>query len=140
MNFTYTCKFCGREGIVTADEAGLSIFKPEVWIPRICCNRCGEYKVRRRGLEAAIFRVCRILETCRINLDGEKRDGLETRARENLVALTKKFSTLVCDYYRVTNIWEPDFADMIFEKPTKASVTIAAYVQGVKEILKKVVS
>lgn len=137
MNFAYNCQFCRRPGIATADEEGLKIIKPEVWVPRLCCDRCGDYKVKRRGLEAALFKVARIVETCRINLDGEKRRGIETKARENLVALTKKFCGVVCDYYRLTNVWEQDMADMIFEKPRKLSIVLSTYVVGISKEAKR---
>ncbi len=130
-NFAYNCKFCGRPGIVQADEAGLGMFSIEKWLPRICCNRCGEFMDQKRKCEQAILQVCRIIETCRINLAEEKRKGVETRAKMNLESYTKKYASVVCNYYRVTNVWEQQFADMIFKKPTKAATALAVYIQGI---------
>jgi len=130
MKFAYNCKFCGNPGIVTGDDEGLKMVKPEIWLPRICCNRCGDYMVSKRKLTEAIVKTCRIIESCRINLGPEKRAAVETRCREQLVDLSKRFATMVCNYYRLTNIWEQQFADMLADKPDKCTTVLSMFIQG----------
>jgi hypothetical protein len=134
MNFAYTCKFCGKPGIVTADEAGLEMFKPEVWIPKICCNRCGAFMEKKRGLEAALVKACRVLQTCRTNFDAEKRQGTETKTRDSIVAISRKFCEMVCNHFRVQTVWDGDFPQMMFDKPEKVGNYIGEYVRSIRKI------
>jgi len=137
MNFAFKCKFCGKPGVVTGDDAGLEIIKPEKWIPNICCNRCGDYMVRKRKNQTAIFNLCRSLETSRFNLRGEKLNDMENRVRERLVDATKALCSIVCNYYRTTTVWDQEFPAMLMDKPDKAGVVIGVYIRSVAKEAKK---
>lgn len=134
MNSPYKCRLCGHNGIVTFDESGLWMFKLEIWLPKIVCDRCGKYVEDRRRASDAIFRACRILETATATLDAEKRGGIETRIREKLNKLTQRFSSIVCSYHRLTDVWEPDFPDMLCASPTKAGKILSDYVFGISKM------
>jgi len=130
ISLHYTCKFCRKPGFAHADESGLTLITQLKWLANICCDRCGRYMVQKRKVLDALAKCCRILEVCRMSRN-DKRGEAEAAALQNLMFLTKKLSEIVCSYYRVTNIWEEDFAQMIFDKPTKLSAIVSAYIRGV---------
>jgi len=130
MNFAYKCKFCGKPGIVTGDGEGLALIKPEIWLPKICCDRCGDYMVQKRKLTEAFTRICRSLESCRATVGIEKRATMETVCKSRIVDLTKRFAALACNYYRLTNVWDQEFSDMMFENPGKFPTILSTYLSG----------
>jgi hypothetical protein len=67
--------------------------------------------------------MCRVLQT-----DSKVKSGDE-KIKAKLVILTKRFSQVACDYYRLTNVWEQDFADMIFTNPDKLHTILSTYLQ-----------
>ena len=77
-------------------------------------------------------RICRGLEICRLNRDSKQREKGEKESQIQIVELTKRYAALVCWHYFQTNIWEPDFADMIFKNPTKAFIVMDMYANGIR--------
>lgn len=130
ISIAYKCKFCGRDGITQADERGLEMINLQKWIPNICCNRCGKYMDDKRRVMAGIAKVCRELEM-------GKPDKKPDSAMEALRVLTRKMANIVCDYYHVQFFWEQDFAQQIFEKPSKCYAILAAYMRGVASLRNK---
>ncbi len=133
--FPYNCKFCGRHGTVQAAEEGLQIFTLEKWLPNICCNRCGKYMVRKRKILAQLEKVCRNLELCRLKKKAI-REELEPDYMAAIIAITKSLATIVNEYYRIANTWEEEFANQIFNEPSKFSTVVAAYIQGAAALRK----
>lgn len=132
MKLNTNCKFCDKPVWVECDDGGLSILNPEVWLPKIACNRCAEYKVNLRRAESSVYSTCQLLRGCRQNMSGSARIELESKVREKLDTLTKRISTVVCDYFRVVNQWERDFTDNIFENPMKAGTVIGVYIRTIR--------
>ena len=112
------------------------MFKPEVWLSKMACNRCGKFMETKRNQSADLSKACRVLQTCRAS-KGEKVKAIEEQTRLKLEVLTKRFSTLVCDYYRVTNVWDREFPDLLFDKPDSVEIAIGVYVRGVAAAAKK---
>lgn len=134
MNVAYKCKFCGREGIAVADDEGASMFVLEKWTPALCCDRCADFMVTKRNQQAKIERACVFLGQSRQTLDGSKLREIEAAVREKLVEMTKRFSAIVCDHYRKTNVWENDFVEMLMDHPDKLYQICAQYVRGIRTI------
>ena len=125
------CKFCGKPVWMECDEDGLAFLNPEVWLKKIACNRCGDYKVNLRKTENAIYSVCQLLRGCRQNMVGSKRLEMESKVREKLDSLTKRFCCLVCDYFRITNLWDSAVPEMIFNKPDRAGNALSVYLKTI---------
>lgn len=134
--FDYNCKFCGKPGTVEADEAGLYMFKPEVWLPKIACNRCGKFMEEKRRQSVDLFKACRVLQTCRATKSVKTKE-IEEQIKLKLEIITKRFSTLVCDYYRVANVWDREFPSLLFDKPDGVEIAIGVYIRGVAAAAKK---
>lgn len=115
------------------DDEGLKMFHPDQWLPKIACERCATYKENFRKTENRIVAVCQLLRGCRLNMNGPKRLELESRFREKLDDLTKRLCGFVCNYFRVTNVWDDAVPQMIFEKPESASVYIGVYLRGIAD-------
>lgn len=126
------CKFCDKPVWMDCDEDGLIFLDESIWIKKIACDRCSDYRVSLRKIEASVYSACQLLRGCRFNMNGEARIKVESLVREKLDTLTKRIATLACDYFRVANQWERDFTDQIFEHPMKASVVIGIYLRGIR--------
>lgn len=125
-----TCKFCQKPIWMECDEAGLEFLSLEKWANAIGCNRCAEYKLKRRKTESSIFAVCQLLQGCRQNMKGEKRLELEARIREKLETLTKNYCTIICNHLRITNLWDKSFTDTLFDFPERVAPVLSTYVRG----------
>jgi hypothetical protein len=135
--FSYNCKFCGKPGTCQADESGLWMFHPEIWLPKMACNRCGKFMEESRTHGDAIAKVCRTLQTCRTGLDERRKQEIEATAKLKLVMLTKRLAMLVCDYHRVTNVWDQEFCEILFEKPEFCRMSIRVYLRGIRHVAKE---
>ena len=120
----YACKFCSKPGMVKAYTEGFAMIKPEIWIPNIACNRCAGFKTALRKLENSVANACQILNTCRASLEGEKKNGVETRIRTRIDDFTKRICNITCEHYRVTNVWSEDFTQMILDAPVHCRTAI----------------
>jgi hypothetical protein len=128
----YTCRFCGAKHVAEYDDdcPGMQL---ESWMKLICCNRCADYNVGRRDITDGIAAACRLVQIGTFNgkrLAQEK----EASVREALTKLTKRYATLICDSLRLTNVWDPDFVNQLFEHPDKWPTILRAYVTGLKSI------
>lgn len=126
-----TCKICVKPISMDCDEAGLAFLNESVWIKKIACNRCSDYKVGLRKTVEAVYSVCQLLRGCRQNMAGQARLQLESKVREKLATLTKRFCYLVCAYHRVTNVWDQAVPDMIFDNPDRAAVAMSVYIKAI---------
>ena len=129
----YACKFCGKPGQVEAFPEGFAMIRPEVWIPNLACNRCSDFKVALRKLENSVANACQVLNSCRASLDGEKKNGAETKIRTRIDDFTKRICGITCVHYRVANVWSPDFTQMIVESPNRCRAAIRIYVRGIEK-------
>lgn len=140
--FHYKCKFCGKAGTVQGDEAGLAFIGDiNKWLAMIACARCAHFMERKRKVTDRMTVVCRKLETTKEN--DKDRQTVEAEAKMNLENLTKKYCTLVNDYYRQANVWDQTLAQKIFHNPNEASTIISEYLRRVdaestKQIVTKV--
>lgn len=129
MNFAYKCKFCGKPGIVTGDDEGLKTIKPEIWLPKICCNRCGDFMVAKRRVTDAIARTCRMIINSRFKPLADRAES-DRDYLACLTAQTKRYAHLACEYHRLTNVWDEAFPRMLFEQPDKAGIALKIYLRG----------
>lgn len=76
--------------------------------------------VSKRKLSASIEKVSHIVLVTRSTLRQSVITQTESKAMEKLEFLTKEFARLVCDYYRKTRVWEPEFPRMILDNPDQS--------------------
>jgi hypothetical protein len=133
MKYEYTCKFCQKPGFVITGDAPMELEAGKRWYPMLCCNRCGDFRISLRKARHALMNIARQLATAAPAKIGELR-AAKTDAIESI---TKRISTLACDYYRVQNVWCADFVDQILEKPDKADIIVKVYVNGISKISKE---
>lgn len=133
MIIQYKCKFCSRDGGVEIED-NPDMFHVEKWKPLLCCNRCGDYMEKRRGLSESIVKSCVFLQQARATQSGAALGKFEAGVREKLTELTKRMAALVCDYYRKTNIWDCDFVNMLAEQPKSAWQIVNKYCNMVRTI------
>lgn len=133
MKLEYNCKFCRRPGFVVIGDTPIEHEAAERWFPMLCCDRCGIFREKIRKVRMAI----RGLALKFSNPEGRTPVEIIQKSSEAITEATKKVTTLVCDYYRVQNIWSRDFPQQIFDNPARADLVIKNYIQGVSEIAKK---
>lgn len=130
-HFETSCKFCSKPVWMDCDESGLEFLKTDLWLKKIACNRCADYKVNLRKTESSISATCQLLRSCRQTMKGEARLELESKVREKLDELTKRFCAFVCDYFRVVNLWDAAVPEMIFNKPDRAAYALSVYLRTI---------
>ena len=129
-SFPYKCKFCGADGQAhcAADPA---MFDITLWLSKIACNRCADYHDRRITLGERISKLAVFVLRKRqggITITPET----EGKLRERLTNLTKEFARIVCYHYRKPTIWEPDFVQLIIDKPDRTDSILTHYIKGVR--------
>lgn len=132
-----TCKFCRKPIFMECDgidQIDAKVFNLEIWKKNVACNRCANYRVGLRQATERMFKVCESLLIWRTAKLDEKRKAAEDQCHEMLQAITKKIATVVCDYFRVANQWEPGFADDIFNHPNNAGKVVSVYLRGIRSI------
>jgi hypothetical protein len=132
MNIAYDCKFCHQPGVVILED-GAPMFQVESWKPLLCCNRCGDYQEQKRETGRRILRGAVLLLQVRVTLSGQKLKDEEQKIQERLTALTKRYAAVVCDHFRVTNIWQEEFVLMLMEQPRQVYDILRRYIKGVAE-------
>lgn len=130
MKRDYVCRFCAKPGSVVYGDTPVELEAANRWFKFPCCDRCGNFRMAIRELKKKIQHVAiQIINAPRRG--SPEHSKLMASAGEYVSQLTKKITTLVCDFYRVQNIWDRDFADQIMEKPDKSDVIIKVYIAGV---------
>lgn len=125
-----TCKFCKRPLKLHFDDEYAKLRDPFGLMRLAACNRCGDYRAKRRGLLMDLHRLC-----C-IAAGSEK--GKEACAR-GIEAALRAYSEMFAQYQVST---PPEFDSAILEsvmsKPTEyAHVlgTIRTLIQNQKQLL-----
>lgn len=130
MIVNYNCKFCRQPGNVEIEDNPDIELQVEKWQAMLSCNRCADYRTAKRGLEEKISRVIRILL-----LDLQTRhsvtDEHKVSVRAALIAITKKWTTLVCNHYEVTNQWDEGFVTELMDSPELYFKVLSVFVRQI---------
>jgi hypothetical protein len=132
----YTCRYCGAKRIAEYDDdcPGMHL---EKWLKLICCNRCADYNVDRREITDGIAASCRQIQIGTFNgkkLAPEK----EAFVRETLTKLTKRYTTLLCDSLGLTNVWDSDFVNQLFDHPDKWPKILRLYMEELEALKRRI--
>ena len=130
MKRDYVCRFCAKPGSVVYGDSPTEMLAADAWFRMLCCDRCGDFRIAMREVKRKMQHV--VIQIINAPRRGSpEHSKLMASAGEYVSELTKKITTLVCDFYRVQNIWDRDFAAQIMEKPNKSDIIIKAYIGGV---------
>ena len=128
----YNCKICGKQGTSSYDPK-CPIKDLKAWVSMLTCNPCHDFRSEFRRVGNLIANASYKLMQSRTTLQN---DG-EAKIRPVIDQLTKKVCSVVCNHYRVTNVWDQSFVDQIMEKPDRAWAFIHFYRKGVEQLAKQ---
>ena len=129
----YTCKLCRRPGEAKYDDTEIPLDLGK-WVSMLTCNRCYDYRDKKRLHADDIWRTCYDYSIARNLTDDSKRSEAVKRAREALVRKTKAFAGLICTHWNKMTVWEPDFVQMLLDHPDKSHQVLRDYERGVEVI------
>jgi hypothetical protein len=128
----YVCKSCHKPGTAHY-ERSCPPFRLEIWRSMLACNRCADYQNAFRRLSESIWHTCYALATFRAGTRKiELLDQAAGVAREKLVDKTKAFSKAVCDFWRLPMDWEPEFVQVLLDKPKECFAVLTRYANAVR--------
>lgn len=132
---TCSCKFCRRPLAVQYDAACAP--RLEHWIPLIACNRCADFNSGRLSFIESVWRTCYSLKVFLDSTDDPAlRNEATGQARKKLNEKSRGFAKHVCDYFRLTLVWEPELTQMLLDKPLKAKHILAIYESNISKLSK----
>jgi len=117
MLLNYQCRYCKLEATIPLDDEGLDMFQVEKFKPILCCNRCADSIVARRAVVDRIKKAVELLIIQRHSSNPENVVVVTKNVREALTVLTKRYATLVNEYFKKPNMWHADFVDLLMDKP-----------------------
>ncbi len=122
------CKFCQKPLRLEIDER-CPRADAEFWITLAACNRCADYQNAVARLAESMASICRALLISRAG--NTPKPEVQERYRTLLVDKTKHYAKAVCDHFHKMTVWEPDFAQMIFDKPQQLDIVLSGYRRGI---------
>ncbi len=134
MNIAYECKFCQKGGVITIDDPD-AMFQIPKWKHLLACNRCADYSAKKRIVIERIGTAASFLQLARATMTASNSHAAEAKLREKLVSLTKSLSTLVCDYYHKTNVWDVEMVNMVMDRPDMCFNICNRYARNIKTIV-----
>lgn len=99
----------------------------------VSCNQCADFFQARLKIRERICKITFSLwreKSGEINSSRASESELRSKYFPIIVTETKQLSTLECEFYNLTNVWEPEFAEMIFDKPNFISKILTNYSAG----------
>jgi len=120
MTLNFERKFCRRPGSVEIPEEDVAdvAYHFDKWIPWLSCNRCADYRVKRRQVVDSVLNACRWWDCLTPELQSDPKQKDKTRAI--LDRLTKDFVTTVSEFHKKTNVWESAIVETIMDNPRQA--------------------
>ena len=97
----------------------------------LCCDRCAGHNVSRNDTRHRIANACREVEIARMSGRGLS-PQVSAAIREKLERYTKTYTTLLCDHYRLANVWDSDFPEQLMDRPDKWGVILQLYEDGLR--------
>ena len=133
MNHAYHCKFCGKPGILTYDPVPEFQLAIEKWLKIICCNRCGIFYAKKRGVQDKLFANCMIvLQTHRAQPQPKNAEQILAIVRTRISNRCNEFAELVCDYLKIQTVNDAAFPEMLMEKPNMVNIICSQYFAGLR--------
>lgn len=126
----YSCRICATKRVAEYDD-DCPIGNLDAWRKLLVCDRCHDYCIARIRIERSIAAACFMLVRAKIN---DKAEKMAVDIKPLVERLTKKLATVCCDYYRLTNVWDPEFVDQLIARPEKVGVILGVYVNGLRRI------
>lgn len=134
---SYSCKFCHTNRSFECEwNDGCEQLNLAKWIANIACDRCAKFERSRRDLEHKLMRCAFQLTSDRRSMKpaSQTLKDAEGSAVNALTSLLQHYAKIVCEHYRVETTFQPEFVDIIFEKPEKAGNAIGVYHRMIRQI------
>jgi len=125
------CHFCSKPIRLDCGPHTHGIFDLTKWAKAMICDRCGEWRRASQRLEAVIVVEC--LNVASVRATTRDRDAVskvEVRAEENLIALTKRYLKIQCDYFHLEQPWDAEFVNTLMDNPRSVSKVLATCRRG----------
>lgn len=135
---SYVCPLCKKSGITHYDDDC-----PDEFVLKlkdlIHCNRCANWKEDKSRLLGMLGKACSGVAVIRRGIakseeSEAKQQQLLSKAKESIDIITKKLAKVACEYYRITNIWDKQFADMLFDNPDRWPKLVGVYLSGLRDL------
>ena len=135
MNIPYHCKFCKKPGDAKFDGTNPDVvYKMPLWLSMLACDRCADYRMERRKFIEGIRKACNSYQAALSDMSGERLAAKRNAVEAALEHATKKLSAVVCEHYRVTNVWHREFVNMLMDHPDNWLTIVNKYVKGIASI------
>jgi hypothetical protein len=129
MIFPATCKFCKKAVNLEIDDAYAAERDPLGLIVMACCNRCGDFRIKRRETVETMRSLCSSVITTKVG-DGARLSQL----REALVITTKAFARNLCGFLKTDSlIWSEDLADEMMKRPREIGKILGDFSRVVRK-------
>jgi hypothetical protein len=109
------CKFCHKPLVLEVDDAYDELADPHHLIPLSACNRCADFRQRRRELVEGIRSVC--LDIARA--PGRMQNRLKEEIKEPLALLLKKYLKLANTWHGADAAWDQALIEQTLLDPQK---------------------
>ena len=129
------CQFCGKPIRLDCGPHTSGLFDLTKWAKAMICDRCGDWRRASQRLEAVIVVEC--LNVSSVRATTRDRDAVrkvEVRAEENLIALTRRYQKIQCDYFHREQPWDAEFVNILMENPRSVSKILATYRRGLQKL------
>lgn len=130
MTKTVTCKFCPTPVTVVIDDGALEFMDLNKWLSMAACNRCADYREKRRSVLDAMARATRQIESDKL-LGRFSSEHVES-ARGVVMKIFGRFATLACDHYHTEKSADALIVENILENPDHSITILLAYEKGIR--------
>lgn len=116
MKHATTCKFCHMPITVEINDSYDPELDPRNLLPLAACNWCADVRVSRRGIEAALSRVCRNFQMLGSTPTSEQR----TKAADTLTNLTQAYARMIARWHHHEGCaWDQECVNLLMDRPDK---------------------
>jgi hypothetical protein len=129
----YTCRFCGTPHVASYDDECPGMDLDKFMQLLLCCNKCANYRRQRLSIMEGIATACRTAQVA--TAYGRRMTSeVESRVREKLEVLTKRYASIQCEHLGLTNVWDADFPQQLIDAPDKWGTILRLYDDGLKRL------
>lgn len=132
MKIDHICKFCAVPVSLEIDDAALEFFTLEYWKSLAACNRCADFKSRKRTLVDKLLEKSVVIQRHKLKQSPLSNEDYG-RVHQSIESATKKFSELICKFYRKRHVWHQDFVQQILDMPEKTMTILNLFERSIEK-------
>lgn len=130
MTRTVTCKFCTSPVTVEIYDGALQFFTIERWLSMAACNRCADYRERRRALIGAMLKILRPLDAA-VEVGRGIKEARE-KCRDGAATCARKFCEHVCRHHGRETETDQNLIESLLDLPHRATEMLFAYERSIR--------